>query len=64
MAWLQAKSVLRRSSMRGCADYKGSHGFEPKFLAFFGKGIRCGFLPCDDQTVYWFLTWTPSSQGN
>ncbi|XP_031264322.1 monooxygenase 3-like [Pistacia vera] len=29
-----------RSGMRGCADYKGSHGFEPKSCVF-GKGIRC-----------------------
>ncbi|XP_044489023.1 monooxygenase 2-like [Mangifera indica] len=62
--WLGFKkpAFAGRSAMRGYADYKGGHGLEPRYLAFFGKGIRCGILPCDDQTVYWFLTWTPSSQ--
>ncbi|KAJ0009892.1 hypothetical protein Pint_33984 [Pistacia integerrima] len=42
--WLGFKKpvFLGRSGMRGCADYKGSHGFEPKFLLG-EKGIRCGF---------------------
>ncbi|KAJ0010179.1 hypothetical protein Pint_34336 [Pistacia integerrima] len=64
--WLGYKkpAFAGRSAMRGYADYKGSHGFDPRFLVFSGKGIRCGFLSCDDQTVYWFFTWTPSSQGN
>ncbi|KAL5791226.1 hypothetical protein ACOSQ2_006114 [Xanthoceras sorbifolium] len=51
-----------RSAIRGYTDFKGSHGFEPKFLQFFGKGIRAGFIPCDDQIMYWFFTWSPSSQ--
>ena len=39
--WLGFKKPVfsGRSGMRGCADYKGSHGFEPKFLAFSGKAF-------------------------
>ncbi|KAK0581799.1 hypothetical protein LWI29_018161 [Acer saccharum] len=51
-----------RSAIRGYTEFKGSHGFEPKFMQFFGKGTRSGFIPCDDQTVYWFFTWSPTSQ--
>ncbi|KAJ0011262.1 hypothetical protein Pint_33726 [Pistacia integerrima] len=40
-SWWQNGLASGRSGMRGYADYKGNHGFEPKFLAFFGKGIRC-----------------------
>lgn len=62
--WLGFKrpASVGRSAIRGYADYKGSHGFEPKSQQFFGKGIRTGFIPCDDQTVYWYFTWTNSSQ--
>ncbi|XAR59854.1 hypothetical protein NMG60_11015842 [Bertholletia excelsa] len=50
------------STIRGYADFGNSHGFEPKFMQFFGKGVRCGLLPCDDTTVHWFFTFTPSTQ--
>ncbi|KAL9415500.1 hypothetical protein AB3S75_043735 [Citrus x aurantiifolia] len=62
--WLGFKNpaFVGRSAIRGYSDFKGSHGFEPNFLQFFGKGLRSGFLPCDDQTIYWFFTWTSSSQ--
>ncbi|OMO92734.1 Monooxygenase, FAD-binding protein [Corchorus olitorius] len=48
-----------RSAIRGTAKFEGGHGFGPKFRQFVGKGVRSGFLPCDDDTVYWFMTWTP-----
>ncbi|GLT42969.1 hypothetical protein SLA2020_169460 [Shorea laevis] len=51
-----------RSAIRAYADVKGGHGFEPQASLFFGNGVRTGFLPCDDETVYWFLTYTPSIQ--
>ncbi|KAB1219997.1 6-hydroxynicotinate 3-monooxygenase [Morella rubra] len=51
-----------RSAIRGCVNFKRSHGFGTKFMQFFGLGVRSGFIPCDDKTVYWFFTWTPSSQ--
>nr|POF08944.1 fad-dependent urate hydroxylase [Quercus suber] len=43
----------------GCDGGKLSRG---KFRQFFGNGLRFGFVPCDDNSVYWFFTWTPSSQ--
>ncbi|GAY46020.1 hypothetical protein CUMW_093780 [Citrus unshiu] len=62
--WLGFKNpaFVGRSAIRGYSDFKGSHGFEPNYLQFFGKGLRSGFIPCDDQTIYWFFTWTSSSQ--
>ncbi|XP_041009986.1 monooxygenase 2-like [Juglans microcarpa x Juglans regia] len=62
--WLRFKkpAFAGRSAVRGIVDFKRSHGFENKFMQFFGKGFRSGFLPCDDNIVYWFFIWTPSSQ--
>ncbi|KAF5449004.1 hypothetical protein F2P56_029493 [Juglans regia] len=62
--WLHFKkpAFAGRSAIRGIVDFKRSHGFENKFMQFFGKGFRSGFLPCDDNIVYWFFIWTPSSQ--
>ncbi|KAF5449002.1 hypothetical protein F2P56_029491 [Juglans regia] len=62
--WLGFKKAAfaGRFAVRGCVDFEGSHGFEPKFMQFFGKGIRSGAIPVDDSTVYWFVTWTPSSK--
>ncbi|XP_058216575.1 monooxygenase 2-like [Rhododendron vialii] len=62
--WLGFKkpTFVGRSTIRGFADFKGSHGFEPKFLQFFGKGVRSGFLPSNEDTVYWFLTFNPSTK--
>ncbi|KAG2706046.1 hypothetical protein I3760_05G085900 [Carya illinoinensis] len=62
--WLHFKkpAFAGRSAIRGCVDFKRSHGFENKFMQFFGKGFRSGFLPCDDNIVYWFFIWTPSNQ--
>lgn len=51
-----------RSAIRGYTHFNNGHGFASKFLQFFGKGVRYGFIPCDDTTVYWFFTWTPSTQ--
>uniref|UniRef100_A0A6N2LK56 FAD-binding domain-containing protein n=1 Tax=Salix viminalis TaxID=40686 RepID=A0A6N2LK56_SALVM len=53
-----------RSAMRGSADFKANHGLGSNFLLFFGNGFRSGFIPCDDTTIYWFFTWTPSDQDN
>ncbi|KAJ6765879.1 FAD/NAD(P)-BINDING OXIDOREDUCTASE FAMILY PROTEIN [Salix purpurea] len=53
-----------RSAMRGSADFKANHGLGSNFLQFFGNGFRSGFIPCDDTTIYWFFTWTPSDQDN
>ncbi|KAJ7978645.1 FAD-dependent urate hydroxylase [Quillaja saponaria] len=62
--WLGFKkpAFTGRSAIRGCSESKSCHEFEPKFMQFFGNGVRYGALPCDDKAVYWFFTWTPTSQ--
>ncbi|GLT42944.1 hypothetical protein SLA2020_169210 [Shorea laevis] len=51
-----------RLAIRAYVDVKGhGHEFEPDVIQFFGNGFRTGFIPCDDQTVYWYLTYTSSS---
>ncbi|KAM3695662.1 hypothetical protein ACB098_07G150300 [Castanea mollissima] len=56
--WLgfKAPTFTGRAAIRGCVNFKSNHGFEPKFFQFFGKAFRSGFLPYDDNGVYWFLT--------
>ncbi|KAF3958803.1 hypothetical protein CMV_016322 [Castanea mollissima] len=62
--WLGFKKAAfaGRLAIRGCAEFEGGHGFEPKFMLFFGKGVRSGALRVNDNSVYWFVTWTPSSK--
>ncbi|KAK9944190.1 hypothetical protein M0R45_009768 [Rubus argutus] len=62
--WLGFKPPVftGRSAIRGRANFKSSHGFDPIFMQYFGNGVRSGAIPCDDKYVYWFLTWSPSSQ--
>lgn len=50
-----------RSAIRGYVEYPKAHEFEPKFCAYFGGGVRIGFLPCDNKSLYWFCTFTPSA---
>ncbi|KAJ8764969.1 hypothetical protein K2173_010434 [Erythroxylum novogranatense] len=62
--WLGFKkpAFTGRSAIRGCANLKDSHGFDPEFLMYLCKGFRSGFIPCDDTTIYWFFTYWTSSQ--
>ncbi|KAJ1436322.1 hypothetical protein SESBI_04354 [Sesbania bispinosa] len=62
--WLGFKeaSFTGRQAIRGWAELKSNHGFEPMFMQFFGKGFRAGAIPCDEKALYWFFTWTPTSQ--
>ncbi|XP_020212038.1 monooxygenase 2 isoform X2 [Cajanus cajan] len=62
--WLGFKkaSFTGRYEIRGCAEFKTNHGFEPRFMQFLGKGFRVGAVPCDERAIYWFFTWTPISQ--
>ncbi|KAE8008788.1 hypothetical protein FH972_005264 [Carpinus fangiana] len=64
--WLGLKKAAftGRCAIRGCVDFKQRHGFGPKLMQFHGKGFRSGFVPCDDQIMYWFFTWTPSGKEN
>jgi 2-polyprenyl-6-methoxyphenol hydroxylase-like FAD-dependent oxidoreductase len=63
--WLGFKkpAFTGRSAIRGCVDIKHNHGFGTKVMQYFGEGVRTGFIPCDDTTIYWFFTWTPSSSN-
>lgn len=63
--WLGFKKPASsgRFALRGCAYFNNGHGFEPKFLQFSGMGVRSGFVPCNDKIVYWFMTFTPSGEG-
>lgn len=60
---LKKPAFAGRSAFRGYADFDDAHEFEPRFLQYFGQGVKYGFLPCDDHTVYWFFTYTPSQNG-
>ncbi|WOG84182.1 hypothetical protein DCAR_0103363 [Daucus carota subsp. sativus] len=57
---LEKPAFAGRSAFRGYADFDDAHEFEPRFVQYFGQGVKYGFLPCDDHTVYWFFTYTPS----
>lgn len=63
--WLgfKAPAFTGRSAVRGCLELKSNHSFEPKMSQFAGEGVRAGIIPCDDKTLYWFFTWTPSAEG-
>ncbi|KAF7841301.1 monooxygenase 3-like [Senna tora] len=51
-----------RSAIRGCAMSSSNHGFDPRFMQCFGEGIRFNAMPCNDNTIYWAFTWTPTTQ--
>ncbi|CAK9153960.1 unnamed protein product [Ilex paraguariensis] len=55
-------AFVGRSAIRGFAEFESSHGFGTKFWQYAGNGVRAGFIPCDDHTVYWFFTYTASPQ--
>ncbi|KAF8013452.1 hypothetical protein BT93_I1334 [Corymbia citriodora subsp. variegata] len=52
--WLGFKkpAFVGRIGIRAC----------PKISPFMGKGVRYGVIPCDDKTMYWFFSFSPSSQ--
>lgn len=64
--WLGFKTpaFTSRAAIRGTVVYEHGHEFEAMFMQYFGDGIRFGMIPCDDKTVYWFFTWSPSPKGN
>jgi len=63
--WLgfREASFSGRFVIRGDIKLMNNHGLQHNFMHFFGKGFRFGILPCDDKTVYWFFTWTPTIEG-
>ncbi|XP_027080930.1 monooxygenase 2 [Coffea arabica] len=61
--WLGFKKPIRvgRSAIRGYVEFPAAHGFKPQIYAYFGGGVRFGFAPCDDKSIYWFCTFKPST---
>ncbi|CAI9117034.1 OLC1v1018345C1 [Oldenlandia corymbosa var. corymbosa] len=61
--WLGLSTPISvgRSAIRGYVEYANAHNFKPKFHGYFGRGIRFGFAPCDDHSLYWFCTFSPST---
>ncbi|KAI4302124.1 hypothetical protein MLD38_037908 [Melastoma candidum] len=49
-----------RAGVRGIAYYRGAHGLDPMFTQCLGKGVRSGYLPCDDHSMYWFFHFDPT----
>ncbi|RWR79258.1 FAD-dependent urate hydroxylase-like protein [Cinnamomum micranthum f. kanehirae] len=60
---LQKPAFTGRSAMRGLAEFPDGHGYKPEFLQYFGDGFRSGCMPCNDKSIYWFFTYSPSSQS-
>ncbi|PIN09456.1 Kynurenine 3-monooxygenase [Handroanthus impetiginosus] len=55
-------AFVGRSAVRGIVYFEDGHGFEPKVMQFFGKGIRYGVIPMDDYGVYWFFSFSTPPQ--
>ncbi|KAF5201864.1 Fad-dependent urate hydroxylase [Thalictrum thalictroides] len=55
-------SLTGRIEIRGMAEFPGGHSFKQTFLQFVGDGFLSGFIPCDQNTMYWFFTYIPSAQ--
>jgi len=63
--WLKLSKPVhtQRAAVRGIAEFLGGHGLEPKMYRHYGNGIRHGFVLCDDQSVYWFMTFMSSEHS-
>ncbi|XP_019156262.1 PREDICTED: uncharacterized protein LOC109153001 [Ipomoea nil] len=57
---LQKPVDSKRAEIRGFVEYPDKHGFEPKFHLLVGAQVHFGFIPCDDNGMYWFYNFTPS----
>ncbi|GAB4853138.1 hypothetical protein Ancab_017322 [Ancistrocladus abbreviatus] len=62
--WLGFKKAAfdTRCAIRGYAVYEEGHGFGDKFVNFFGEGFRSGVVPCDDNSIYWFFSWSSATR--
>ncbi|XP_023642042.1 monooxygenase 2 [Capsella rubella] len=61
--WLGFKNPVttNRLAIRGLAHFPTGHGFEKRFFQFYGNGVRSGFVPCNHNSVYWFVTHTSTN---
>ncbi|CAJ2630883.1 unnamed protein product [Trifolium pratense] len=62
--WLGFKEATYtgRYGIRGFAEFENNHNFEPVHMRFFGNGFRALVVPCDENTVSWYFTWTSTIQ--
>lgn len=52
-----------RSAVRGLAVFPNGHGVGDEFQQFVDVGVRAGFVPLNDEEVYWFLTFKTTLEG-
>ncbi|KAI6701029.1 hypothetical protein NL676_015353 [Syzygium grande] len=63
-------SILKAKLLIGCDGVNSAVakwlGFKkpafPKIFLFMGEGVRYGVIPCDNKTIYWFFSFSPSNQ--
>ena len=62
--WLGLEKPVNcgRSAIRGFVEFPDGHNFQPRSHVYFGEGVRYGFRPCDDKSMYWFFTFKSSLQ--
>ncbi|KAL2468212.1 FAD/NAD(P)-binding oxidoreductase family protein [Forsythia ovata] len=53
-------SVVKSKVLIGCDGVNSMVAKWQSSTAYFGGGFRYGFIPCDDESIYWFCTLTPS----
>jgi len=63
--WLKLQRPIhtQRAAVRGIVQFPNGHGLEPKVLQHYGSGIRHGYAPCDEKSVYWFMTYVTSEKS-
>lgn len=62
--WLKLQRPVhtQRAAVRGIVQFPDGHGLEPNVLQHYGSGIRHGYVPCDEKSVYWFMTYMTSEK--
>ncbi|XP_030522955.1 monooxygenase 2-like [Rhodamnia argentea] len=63
--WLGFKkpAFVGRYAIRGSVYCEHGHGFERKFFRYFAEGVRSGVIACNDESIYWFFTFSSSSKN-
>ena len=50
-------------AIRGLAEFKSGHNFEPIADQIIGQGVRAGLVPVSKTKVYWFVLFKDSPSG-
>ncbi|KAL3722730.1 hypothetical protein ACJRO7_035010 [Eucalyptus globulus] len=63
--WLGFKrpAFVGRSAIRGSAYYEHGQRFKPKIFQYIPEGVRFGVIACNDKSIYWFFTFSSSSNN-